>query len=141
MGFMRKNAIFWTGGAARLVINPNSKKARTAKATEQMLKLQKAEAKRARSAPPAARVELGTGQVCDMCGKPGHGPNYHAPETHRPPQTAALAAARPTASPTREADPALAAIDQLTQLGKLREAGVLTDEEFAVKKAQILDRI
>lgn len=48
MGFMRKAAIITTGGAARAAINPNSKKARSAKANEKMLKLQRAEAKRAR---------------------------------------------------------------------------------------------
>jgi hypothetical protein len=29
-------------------------------------------------------------------------------------------------------------VDQLTQLGKLREHGVLTDEEFAQRKARLL---
>jgi len=48
MGFMRKSAILLSGGTARAVINPNSKKARSAKANEKMLKLQRAEAKRAR---------------------------------------------------------------------------------------------
>jgi hypothetical protein len=40
--------------------------------------------------------------------------------------------------------PATAAPDfmaQLKQLGELRDAGVLTDEEFATKKADILSRM
>lgn len=42
-----------------------------------------------------------------------------------------------TSSTAQVADP----IGQLEQLGKLHAAGVLTDEEFSTKKAQILDRI
>lgn len=37
------------------------------------------------------------------------------------------------------ADPAVSdPIEQLTQLGKLRDQGVLSDEEFAAQKARIL---
>lgn len=54
MGFMRKAAIISTGGIARAAIKPNSKKERTAKATEKMLKMQRAEARRAEAAARAA---------------------------------------------------------------------------------------
>jgi putative oligomerization/nucleic acid binding protein len=43
--------------------------------------------------------------------------------------------------PAPEPEPAPAAadpLDQLKQLGELREAGVLTQEEFAIQKARIL---
>jgi D-arabinose 1-dehydrogenase-like Zn-dependent alcohol dehydrogenase len=45
MGFLRKVAIYGTGGLARVAIKPNSKKERTVKAMEQQLKLQKKAAK------------------------------------------------------------------------------------------------
>ena len=44
------------------------------------------------------------------------------------------AAAQPVPAPT----PTDTTIEQLTQLGALRDKGILTDEEFAVKKKQIL---
>jgi Short C-terminal domain len=40
-------------------------------------------------------------------------------------------------APAQAADP----IVQLQKLGELRDAGVLTEEEFSAKKAAILDRI
>jgi hypothetical protein len=46
----------------------------------------------------------------------------------------------PVAPPPVAAPPAAGPdpIEQLTQLGRLREQGVLTDEEFAAQKAKIL---
>lgn len=38
-------------------------------------------------------------------------------------------------------DPAAAIPDQIAQLGKLRDSGVLTEEEFQAKKAELLDRM
>ncbi|MFB9333405.1 SHOCT domain-containing protein [Actinoplanes octamycinicus] len=32
-------------------------------------------------------------------------------------------------------------VEQLTKLASLRDAGILTDEEFARKKAQLLERL
>jgi len=55
---------------------------------------------------------------------------------------AALTAARGNPAPVaavQEASPDPA--DQLRKLGELREAGLLTDEEFAAKKQQLLDRM
>lgn len=52
-------------------------------------------------------------------------PQYVAPA----PAPAALAPAAPAADPM---------VEQLTQLAKLKDAGILTEEEFAAKKAQIL---
>jgi Bacterial PH domain/Short C-terminal domain len=43
----------------------------------------------------------------------------------------------PTSSPQPQAD----VLAQLKQLGELRDAGVLTDDEFAAKKAELLSRI
>lgn len=54
------------------------------------------------------------------------------------------AAAQAQAAPAAPAQPAPAAdtgqdqINQLRQLGELRDQGVLTEEEFAAKKKQIL---
>jgi hypothetical protein len=59
-------------------------------------------------------------------------PQYAAPPP--PPQYAAPAPPPPPpAAPA--ADPM---VEQLTELAKLKDAGILTDEEFAAKKAQIL---
>ncbi|SCF13240.1 PH domain-containing protein [Micromonospora purpureochromogenes] len=52
------------------------------------------------------------------------------------PGTPAPAAPAPTAAPA-PVDP----IAQLRQLGELRDAGILTEEEFAAKKAEILSRL
>jgi hypothetical protein len=50
------------------------------------------------------------------------------------PQAAAPAAAAPAASP-----PVNDTLAQLTQLGELKAAGVLTEEEFQAQKARILN--
>lgn len=41
----------------------------------------------------------------------------------------------------RPADGGVSIPDQIAQLGKLRDSGVLTEEEFQAKKAQLLDRM
>ena len=46
----------------------------------------------------------------------------------------------PAYQPPPEAPPAADPIAQLKQLGELRDAGVLTQEEFAEQKARILSR-
>lgn len=57
---------------------------------------------------------------------------------------AAAAPAAPAAQHTAAAQPAQpgaganSMLDQLTQLGQLRDAGVLTEEEFAAQKQRIL---
>jgi hypothetical protein len=55
-------------------------------------------------------------------------------------QQSAMEAAPPPAPPAPAAPsgPSSADIERLTELGKLREQGVLTDEEFAQQKARIL---
>lgn len=55
-----------------------------------------------------------------------------APQYQAPPQYAAPA---PPAAPAPTSDDMFA---QLEKLGQLRDAGVLTDEEFAAQKARIL---
>jgi hypothetical protein len=62
-----------------------------------------------------------------------------------PPPAAAPAPAPAAAAPVAEAPAAPAAggltdelIDQLKKLGELRDAGILTDEEFQAKKSQLL---
>ncbi|MBY5163145.1 SHOCT domain-containing protein [Nitriliruptoria bacterium AS10] len=49
--------------------------------------------------------------------------------------------ARPTTDSAEANGPTLDPIEQLERLGKLRDAGVVTDEEFEAKKAEILSRI
>ncbi|WP_433615926.1 SHOCT domain-containing protein [Dactylosporangium sp. CA-139114] len=56
------------------------------------------------------------------------------------PVVAAVPAVPPPAEPVSGAVP-LDPIEQLRRLGELRDAGILTDEEFAAKKAEILSRI
>ena len=43
------------------------------------------------------------------------------------------------AAPAAPAEPAVDPIQQLKELGELHQSGVLTDEEFAVQKAKILN--
>ena len=52
-------------------------------------------------------------------------------------QRIVAAATQPQASGNAEAD----VLEQLRKLGELRDAGILTDEEFASKKAELLGRI
>jgi hypothetical protein len=59
-------------------------------------------------------------------GRPGY---TRAPVAVQPAQAAAPPPAQPAAGDT---------IEQLKQLGELRDNGVLTDEEFAAQKAKIL---
>jgi hypothetical protein len=47
----------------------------------------------------------------------------------------------PTAAPVAAATPENATLDALTKLGELHKAGVLTDDEFAAKKADLLSRL
>lgn len=61
-----------------------------------------------------------------------------AQNTHRYETAATQGAVEPTRT---QAHFAPDAIEQLRQLGQLRDAGVLTEEEFAAKKAQILSRL
>lgn len=59
-------------------------------------------------------------------------------------QQAKAAAAAPAAAPAPDPAPAPAAAEvdplvaQLTQLAQLKDQGILTEEEFAAKKAQLL---
>lgn len=50
-------------------------------------------------------------------------------------------AARHAPAPTAAAPAAPSVLDQLAQLGSLRDAGVLTSEEFEAKKAELLSRL
>jgi hypothetical protein len=61
------------------------------------------------------------------------------PEEAAPPP--APAAPEPAAPTPATAAPAVDPMEQLTKLAKLRDQGVLTDEEFAAQKAKLLDKI
>ena len=52
---------------------------------------------------------------------------------------AAAPASTPAAAPAPASGGAASYLDELTQLAALHEQGVLTDAEFAAKKAQILE--
>lgn len=54
-----------------------------------------------------------------------------------PPASVAAAVAAPTPAGAPQPD----VLDQLRKLGELRDAGVLTEEEFAAKKSALLDRL
>ena len=57
---------------------------------------------------------------------------------HVNPGMAGAAFGAPPATPTPAAPP-IDMVDQLRRLGELRDAGILTEEEFAAQKAKILD--
>jgi hypothetical protein len=63
----------------------------------------------------------------------------------QPPEEAAPAPApaapEPAAPTPATAAPAVDPMEQLTKLAKLRDQGVLTDEEFTAQKAKLLDKI
>ncbi len=122
MGFVRKAAIFSTGGLARAAINPNSKKARTAKANEKMLKLQKAEAKR-----EAAAQRQAASAAQRTTNLPAAPATVSSVDTPSQPAVAGLARA------------AMSVADELEKLAGLRDSGVLTAEEFDTQKAKILN--
>jgi hypothetical protein len=44
----------------------------------------------------------------------------------------------PVSPPTAAAPPQLDMVDQLRRLGELRDAGILTEDEFAAQKAKLL---
>ena len=62
---------------------------------------------------------------------PQYAPQQYAPQQYAPQQYAPPPPASPP--PSTESD-----LDVLTKVAQLHEQGVLTDEEFAAKKAQIL---
>jgi hypothetical protein len=58
-------------------------------------------------------------------------------QQEEPQQAAAPVAAAP-AAPAAPADGEQSMIEQLKQLGELKEQGILTEEEFAAQKAKLL---
>ena len=67
-------------------------------------------------------------------GHPGAMPSPAGAPHAAAPAAAAPAAAAPAASP-----PVSDTLAQLTQLGELKAAGVLTEDEFQIQKARILN--
>lgn len=59
---------------------------------------------------------------------------------HQPTRATETAAASPTAGPGTPSA-SVDAMAQLKQLGELRDAGILTADEFESKKAELLRRI
>jgi len=86
----------------------------------------------------AARTAVIAGTATAVSGKVAAGQAARAQAAAPPPAPASDApvAAAAAAAPT----PVLsdAAFDQLKKLGELHDAGILTEEEFAAKKAQLL---
>ncbi len=84
---------------------------------------------------PLARAAIRTtavvGTAAAVSGAVSRRGQAQAPEPAPAPAPEPVAAA-PSVGPSPEA------IEQLTQLGALREQGILTEEEFAAQKAKIL---
>lgn len=82
----------------------------------------------------AARTAVIAGTATAVSGRVAAGQAARAPAAAPPPTPDAPAAA--AAEPTPVISDA--AFDQLKKLGELRDAGILTEDEFAAKKAQLL---
>ena len=89
----------------------------------------------------AARTAVVVGTASAVSGKAGSNQaakaQRSAPATaaaQPPPDAAAVPAPAPASQPALSDD----VYDQLKKLGELREAGILTDDEFQAKKTQIL---
>jgi hypothetical protein len=61
-----------------------------------------------------------------------------APPAPTPDVAVAAPAPAPAPAPADPAPLTAEVVDQLKQLGELRDAGILTDDEFQAKKTQIL---
>jgi hypothetical protein len=66
--------------------------------------------------------------------QPAYAQPTYAQPAYAPPQYAAPAAPPPPAAPSATDN----MLEDLRELGKLKEQGILTDEEFAAQKARIL---
>jgi hypothetical protein len=94
----------------------------------------------------AARTAVITGTATRVHGRVASRQQAQwAQQNAAPPQAAPLQAAPPQYAPGPPPPPAAppardtgAMISQLTELGKLRDAGVLTEAEFEVQKARVL---
>jgi len=80
----------------------------------------------------AARTAVIAGTATAVSGKVAAGQQAKAAAAAAPAAPPPVAAAAPAAA---EVDPLVA---QLTQLAQLKDQGILTEEEFAAKKAQLL---
>ena len=63
---------------------------------------------------------------------------HHQQEKYAAQEQQQYAEQAPAPAPAAAAPPADGDLSELTQLAQLHEQGILTDEEFAAKKAQIL---
>ncbi|WP_243763563.1 SHOCT domain-containing protein [Allobranchiibius sp. CTAmp26] len=124
-------------GTARPVLNPNSKKARSAKANERsakanqkMLKLQKAAAKQEataqRRAAQTARDEAKGAKEAER---------NRVLAAQRIPAVPSSTTRPDVAAP---AQPVVSVADELTKLAALRDSGVLTSDEFDTQKTRLL---
>lgn len=77
----------------------------------------------------AARTAVIAGTATAVSGKVAAGQQASAPPA---------AAAQPAPPPAAPAVMSDEVFDQLKKLGELRDAGILTDDEFATKKATLL---
>lgn len=119
MGFLRKATWVASGGASGLFIKANSKKERTAKASEKMLKLQQAE----------AGLERQKGERRLGVNPPPQGARTWAQ----------VVADRDKAQPTEPAVTSVPLVaDELAKLADLRDRGVITSSEFEAQKEKLL---
>ena len=167
MGVLRKAVIIGTAGTARVAIKSNSKKARTAKASEKTAKYQKKMYKAARGGGEVDAAAMGVTIIivallivigaCIVypifgCIVGGFSVLMASLWLHdrksKSRKTANLSALKPgTGSPApyelanagRSGPKSLVGIaDELTKLTSLRDSGVLSADEFAAQKAKLL---
>lgn len=83
-----------------------------------------------------ARTTVIAGTASAVSGRVAHGQQqkYAAQQAQQQPQAAPVPAPAPVAPAAAEVD----VVTQIKQLAALAEQGILTDEEFAAKKAQLL---
>ena len=138
MGFTRKMFIVSTGGLGRAVVNPNSKKARTAKATEKQLKLQKQALKaeqKQQAAAFRAQQEYAQRQL-ELQKQLAWEAQQQQIALQAPPEASDQPVVIDAHAESLPATPLIA--DELAKLADLRDRGVLTDQEFAERKARLL---
>lgn len=140
MGYLRKGLFLGTGGMSRVIgIRTNSKKERTAKATEKQFRLQRKMANPPRARAVAVRQDpsLRTTTFAEEKERQKERIAAKADEELR-----VLREQMETAFGGNSKDslvaPSAFVADELSKLADLRDRGVLTDEEFAAQKAKLL---
>jgi hypothetical protein len=121
MGFMRKSLFVATGGVSGVLgVKANSKKDRTAKATEQLARQERSERRSERLADEALAARW-------FAEHPGEDPRDEDSLEEEDNDDGSGSSINP-----------LGVADELSKLAALRDSGVLTEDEFANQKARLL---